>query len=775
MKRTVPLLLLLAACRSSDGVAPPVVTKPGPTAPEPPPSPIALPTVRPLLDDPRLVSARAFERAKDWPSAARAVHDARPADLPPNEACAWDFLEGRLLVLANLSAEALLAFERADQPVCTLAGHARLRAAQSLARSGRADDAIAKAKAVPADHALLADDVKMVIAESLAAKNDRAAALPMWRAWIATNPHGARWVDTSVRIANALLDGVDGPVEGHAREAYDAATRVIVEAPRLADSSGATAARLRAVTLLRAKDPTMSDALSEVERARQAQAWLDANEPQRAFDLAGAVPRTSAASCKAALTRANAGAKKSRKEDAWADAVDACGKDAELVTALYSGAKARTGKDPQRAIEWFAKVEELFPQHRLADDSRFRGALIVAQSSDAGHEDRAEQMLTTLPDAYPAGDMKTEALFRVALARMNKADYPGARAALDRIAELAPDDRHWAVAGRAEYFRARVDEVAGDPAAAQKRYQAIVQKHPLAYYMILAYGRLAQRDPAAARRTLDEAATKDREPANAAERAFPSHPLAPIATPAFARGMKLLEVSDLDVAKRELAPFMAEGADPEVVWTIGALYNQIGWFEAGHAVARGKVSDHLAHYPEGKWRLPWETAYPRAYEALVEPAGAKYGLPRPITWGIMREESSFIADVKSPANAFGLMQIIVPTAKGVAPGTGFGSDEASLKRPEVSIELGTKLLASLRQQQGHTALAIGAYNAGGGAVNRWMNNRTSDELDLFVENVPYEETRLYIKRVLSSVAAYAYLYDAKAFDTTLALPLRLTR
>ena len=166
---------------------------------------------------------------------------------------------------------------------------------------------------------------------------------------------------------------------------------------------------------------------------------------------------------------------------------------------------------------------------------------------------------------------------------------------------------------------------------------------------------------------------------------------------------------------------------------------------------------------------------PRAFEPLVVRAGEKYTLPRAIAWGIMREESSFIADVKSPANAFGLMQLIVPTAKGVAIGTGYGSDEASLKKPEVSIEFGTKLLSSLRTLHKHDALAIGAYNGGSGAVTRWMNARTSDELDLFVENVPYEETRNYIKRVLSSVVTYGYLYDRKAFDDTLAIPLRLGR
>lgn len=775
--------LVAVACRNGSSVTLPLTTPTAPAEAKSAPSTgaMALPAVKVLLDDPRLATARGFERAKDWASAARAVHDARPADLSPADACAWDFLEGRLFALANATAEALAAFERAQLPLCPLVGHAKLRSAQALARSGRADDAIARARLVPDDHVSIQDDTKIVIAEALASKGDRAAALPIWRAWLAANPYGSRWVDTSVRIATAVLDGVDGAPEDRAREAYDASTRVIVEAPKLADGSGATIARLRAVALLRAKDPGITESLSDAEKARQAQAWLDANDASRAWDLASSVARSSSGTvaCKAALTRANAGAKKTPKADGWSDAVLSCEREAELVTALYAGAKARAGKDAKLAIEWFGKIETLFPTHRLADDARFRAALLVAQSTDEGREEQSERMLRSLPDAYPTGDMGTEALFRVALAKMQRGreDWDGAKSALDRIVELTPEDKHGGAAGRAEYFRARAAAATGDSEGAKRRWEHVVERHPFSFYMLLAYGRLAALDAAGARRTLDAAIARDREPASPGLRAFPSkvHPI--LDTSGVTRAVKLLEVGEIDAARRELgaAGVVADGADPEVVWTIGALYNQAGAYEFGHAFSRGKLTDHLDHYPEGKWRVPWETAYPRAYEPLVGRASEKYVLPRAIAWGIMREESSFIADVKSPANAFGLMQLIVPTAKGVALGTGFGSDEASLKRPEVSIELGTKLLSSLRVQHGHDALAVGAYNGGSGAVNRWMTNRTTDDLDLFVENVPYEETRNYIKRVLSSVAAYGYLYERKTFDDALAIPLRLGR
>jgi soluble lytic murein transglycosylase len=515
--------------------------------------------------------------------------------------------------------------------------------------------------------------------------------------------------------------------------------------------------------------------LSDGERARLAQTWLDLNEPNRAFEVASSVlsaSKTGSTACRAAVTRANAALKaKGIKLNGWSDAVTACDKDEQLVSVLYAGAKAHATKDPKLAIDWFARVEQLAPGHRLADDARYRSALLVAQSADEGHEARAEEMLRSLPDAYPAGDMRGEALFHVALGKMQRGEWESAKPLLERIMALAPDDRHWASAGRAEYFRARAAAATGDPEDARARLVRVVQRYPLAYYMLLAQSRLAAEDAAFAARTLQDAAHRD------SEGVFPSkaHPV--LESPAIARAMRLLEVGEVDAARREVAASgaLSDGVDPEVVWAIGALYNQAGLPELGHAFSRSKLTDHLAHYPEGRWRVPWQVAYPRAYEGLVVKACSQSALPVPLAWAIMREESSFVADVRSHANAIGLMQLIPPTAKWVAAGTNLPSDDASLRRPEVSIELGTRLLAKLRATHGHPALAVGAYNGGGGAVERWVAARWSDELDLFVELVPYDETRNYIKRVLSSQGAYAYLYDPAALSEPMGLPLRLGR
>src|SRR4029077_4612936 len=109
-------------------------------------------------------------------------------------------------------------------------------------------------------------------------------------------------------------------------------------------------------------------------------------------------------------------------------------------------------------------------------------------------------------------------------------------------------------------------------------------------------------------------------------------------------------------------------------------------------------------------------------------------LPAALTWAIMREESAFNPEARSIADAIGLMQLIAPTARATARGTQLPYDEDALRRPEISIALGTRLLSSLRASfPGNRSLAIAAYNGGSRAVRRWLGERAGDDFDLFVE------------------------------------------
>lgn len=193
----------------------------------------------------------------------------------------------------------------------------------------------------------------------------------------------------------------------------------------------------------------------------------------------------------------------------------------------------------------------------------------------------------------------------------------------------------------------------------------------------------------------------------------------------------------------------------------------------GHSFTRGRLVDFRAHWPAGRWQLPWQVAYPRPWADVVTTESKAAGIPAPLTWSIMREESAFNPDAKSGANAIGLMQLLVGTARLVAKGTQVVVDEDSLHRPEVSIALGARLLASTRASfPGNPSLAIAAYNSGSAPVRRWLGERGGDDFDEFVERIPYDETRNYLKRVLTSEAAYAYLYAPDTLTELYALPER---
>jgi soluble lytic murein transglycosylase len=319
------------------------------------------------------------------------------------------------------------------------------------------------------------------------------------------------------------------------------------------------------------------------------------------------------------------------------------------------------------------------------------------------------------------------------------------------------------------YFRARVAQLAGDGGDARVRYQALVADHPLSYYMLLAYGRLRSMDEATAQVAIRSAV--DREPAGP----FLTREHAELATPAFLRFKRLLEVGEIDAARREAAAagWTGDGADAQVLWTIAWLYDRAGAPEVGHVYSRGRLPDFRAHWPAGRWRLAWEAAYPRPWDVIVLRESESAGIPLALTWAVMREESDFDPDAHSPANAVGLMQLMAATARQLTRGTQLSADEASLHRPEVSIALGARYLGSLRTSfASNPALAIAAYNGGSAAVHRWLGEHGADDFDIFVERIGFDETRAYIKRVLSSQAAYAYLYAPKGLDELLGLPQR---
>ena len=153
--------------------------------------------------------------------------------------------------------------------------------------------------------------------------------------------------------------------------------------------------------------------------------------------------------------------------------------------------------------------------------------------------------------------------------------------------------------------------------------------------------------------------------------------------------------------------------------------------------------------------------YPIKFEEEINQKANKYKQSPYLFLSLIREESHFDKNAKSSAGALGLSQIMQNTANYIEKRE---ISTETLLNPEENIEIGLKYFTYLVNYfKGNEFLAILSYNAGPGNINKWMNDPSiqSDEIDVFVENIPYLETKNYIKKILSSYWAYLNIYSSK--------------
>jgi soluble lytic murein transglycosylase len=181
---------------------------------------------------------------------------------------------------------------------------------------------------------------------------------------------------------------------------------------------------------------------------------------------------------------------------------------------------------------------------------------------------------------------------------------------------------------------------------------------------------------------------------------------------------------------------------------------------AARALVLSLARGALQARPEEATLALWRAAYPPAYRDEVERWAREAGVPADLLMALMREESGLDPRAVSAAGAVGLTQLMLPTAQGVAKKLRLGRvDRGDLMRPPVAIRIGAAYLGGLLQRYaGSEPLALAAYNAGEGPVKGWLRARGSLPLDAFVEEIPIQETRGYVKRVLRSYAVYRFLY-----------------
>jgi soluble lytic murein transglycosylase len=207
---------------------------------------------------------------------------------------------------------------------------------------------------------------------------------------------------------------------------------------------------------------------------------------------------------------------------------------------------------------------------------------------------------------------------------------------------------------------------------------------------------------------------------------------------------------------------MADEAGVEWSAVVGAAQPAVK-VQAAHLAARwGWYSESIATLAQaGEWDdVPLR--YPRPFPDAVAEAGKLAGVPADWIWGVMRQESLYRKDAVSHADARGLMQMRPATAAAVArrwhlPSPG----KEGLFDPSVAIPLGAAHLRELLDRYGgQLALSLAAYNAGAASVARWLPPKSMD-VDIWIENIPYTETRAYVQHIMEHIVAFASVRDAE--------------
>jgi len=728
-------------------------------------------TIVPILDEPGLREVRELVKREAYQAAADRL-DALlqgPAGATPAQL----FQLALLRVKAGMPGAAVTAFDRAAAVEGALADHAKVRAARLLVEMKQPADALLRLERV-GGLVTLASEVQLLRARALVALRKVDEAAPIWQAYLAREPRPSDWQSESLRFARALLEE---PSREHAEQALRLTESVIYRSSKGRSVNEARELHQRARLTLPFEERQRFDEPSREEKLARARGLSDGNQGREALALAEELARDLAKDnadagepgCTVHTARGKALAtlkRYSESTDAFGMAIERCTGES-LASAYFLGARsALRGGRPALARQRYAELEQKFPDHKLADDARVHGA---EAARDLGDLATFTSMLLPIAADYPEGDMVDQGLFSLALARITDGDWAGAVLPLERAIARQHRGRPYWSEGRPQYFLGRAKLELGQREEGKALLVSVIREFPLSYFMLLAYARLASLDAALAQRTLE--AARASEPAGAF--VIPDHD--ELHRPEFLRAVELIRQGEGSAALRELEVLgvRERKAHPWLVWASAALLARIDAMAESHGLLRGAEA-WSEHFPAGVWRPLWELAYPRPFRLFVVPASARFGIPEHLAYAIMREESAFKPNVSSPANAHGLMQLILPTAKKMAAPLGLAHDERALKTPSINVTLGCRFLSILTQRFAYNPLlAIPGYNAGPGAPERWLEQHPNADFDVFVESIPYQETREYTKRVMKTMAAYAFVYGKGLGEPLLLPPLKV--
>lgn len=540
--------------------------------------------------------------------------------------------------------------------------------------------------------------------------------------------------------------------------AKDGDAAAVVDARWLAMNALDEAAASAGAELLdKQKPPTPLSADELVARAHILAEAGRSEDALRAIERASGAPGKSASLVDLCHARAEAYYKARTRYPEAALAYRACaalgGPRAPEDAFLAARAFSRADRDAD-ALPAFAAVMQRHPKTTWADQAEFHVARAHAL---AGRWKEAAHALDEYVKHFPNGHDKREAERYRAVSHLMARDDKVARKLLEDLAGGTDDSLSQA---RWQNLAALAALRDGDRLHAVARWSDVARGRPLSWPALVARARLTAAN-APLPLTIDPPETSDKPEPLVVELPPPVDVLHRI-------GLD----SDAEEALRERESTVVASARGRGTEALCAAYAMLDRGKRRYQISLQIPASMLASAPGPKNRWAWDCTYPRPHKGSIKSHEATTKLPPDLLWAVMRQESAFDEEVVSPARAVGLLQLMPETARTVASGASLPHEEGWLTRPDHNVQLGALYMRELLDKlHGSVPLAVGSYNAGPDAIMRWQSHAKGETVDVFVETIPFLETRGYVVRVMGNLARYGYMERGEAGVPAMSLDL----
>lgn len=418
-----------------------------------------------------------------------------------------------------------------------------------------------------------------------------------------------------------------------------------------------------------------------------------------------------------------------------------------VLKSRYMNLMLQSQMNDDGDMSGFATFVRDYPEHTFADDVLlFKATILIEKKMIAA----ADDVLRDLIERYPDGDMVPRALsLRAFIAAKNNrvSDAIAHFASLQKFS--AEDSVNYA---QAKYWQARLSifpkmEKLTDGKASSKSIQALKEltSAPPTIYSWLAYALLEHMNEDFPMPAFDLSARSSIKKVSGLDS------IAHLITSGF-REEALALLEDMPVSRddKDLAAYMA------------IFYDSLNRVSMGHQklircdarIARG-IAERVPH-------IYYKIAYPRLFEKEIRFALERVDVPEELVLAIMRQESGFIPDACSFAQAKGLMQVIYSSGLMQAKAWRIEKlQDQELYVPEINILLATSLLQKYWQQFGNITLGLAAYNAGPSRAKMWSKRNENAPQDAIIADLSINETRHYVDNVMGGAYAYSILHGKR--------------